>query len=108
MSHKKQDTIDSRDALNDIAFFYALRGCALTNMFCQLLRIFLPTQVPCCVIRTKVRLRRTPNLGLIQRDEGEHGRPIAARPTDGLILSPYVYRKSDSAILVAKSAEDRP
>jgi hypothetical protein len=77
-------------------------------MFYQPLRIFLPTQVPCCVIRTKVRLRRTPNLGLIQRDEGEHGRPIVARPTDGLILSPYVYRKPDSAILVAKSAEDRP
>ena len=40
MSHKKQDTIDSRDALNDFAFFYALRNCALTNMFCQPLRIF--------------------------------------------------------------------
>ena len=40
MSHKKQDTIDSRDALNDFAFLYALRSCALTNMFCQPLRIF--------------------------------------------------------------------
>ena len=37
---KSKIRIDSRDALNDFAFFYALRSCALTNMFCQLLRIF--------------------------------------------------------------------